>query len=245
MTVMVQEYPFEASPAVKEMMRTIENSTSVIYWYSDGGRVSHNGSIFFLDTRKALFGVTARHVYEGYLESDKAEPMICQIGNLVIDPKERLIGMGTHLDIATFRITRKELAELGNITVPWPPKVPEVGGGVFVCGLPGFAREMPAPRRVEFKHFTALMRVDSVSDRAISMVRQPDEEMMDICGHELPPPNMDIGGMSGGPIVVHMRTPRDLTCWFISAVISEGHQSYDIIHGARADWIADDGTVHG
>jgi hypothetical protein len=118
MIVMAQEYPFEASPAVKEMMRTIATSTSVIYWHSDGGPVSHNGSMFFLDTRKALFGVTARHVYEGYLESDKAEPMICRIGNLVIDPKERLIGMGTHLDIATFHITRQELAELGNITVP-------------------------------------------------------------------------------------------------------------------------------
>jgi hypothetical protein len=36
-----------------------------------------------------------------------------------------------------------------------------------------------------------------------------------------------------------------LTCWFTSAVISEGHQSYDIIHGSRADWINDDGTIHG
>jgi len=36
-----------------------------------------------------------------------------------------------------------------------------------------------------------------------------------------------------------------LTCWFLSAVISEGQEAYDIIHGARADWISEDGTING
>jgi hypothetical protein len=171
--------------------------------------------------------------------------MVLTMGSTLVAPKERLIGTGTDIDIATFHITPGELAELGNITVPWPPKVPAVGTGVFVCGLPGFARDMPASRIVAFKHFTALMCVDSVSERAISMVRQPNEEMMDLLGKGLPPPNMDIGGMSGGPIAAHMNTPTGLTCWFLSAVVSEGHQAYDIIHGARADWINDDGTISG
>jgi hypothetical protein len=90
---------------------------------------------------KALFGVTARHVYERYLERAEAEPTICQIGNLVVNLKERLIGTG--------------------------------------------------------------------------------------------------------PIAIHMNTPMGLTCWFLSAVISEGHQEYDIIHGVRADRINDDGTICG
>jgi hypothetical protein len=44
-----------------------------------------------------------------------------------------------------------------------------------------------------------------------------------------------------------MNTPVGSTCWFLSAVITEGHQAqaYDIIHGARADWINDDGTITG
>lgn len=242
---MEQGYPFGPDPAGTEMMETIEKSTTAIYWHADGGPVLHNGSMFFVRTKKALFGVTARHVYEGYLKCAEVEPMICQIGNVVVTPKERLIGTGIDIDIATFRIRPSELAELGNITVPWPPKVPGVGAGVFVCGLPGLARDMPAPKIVTFKHFTALMCVDSVSDRAISMVRQPNEEMMDLLAKGPPPPNMDIGGMSGGPIAIHMNTPMGLTCWFLSAVISEGHQAYDIIHGARADWINDDGTING
>src|SRR5208283_3911044 len=238
-------YAFGPDPAGREMMQTITNSTTAIYWHADGGPVLHNGSMFFVRTKNALFGVTARHVYEGYLKCAEAEPTICQIGNLVVNPRERLIGTGTDIDIATFHITPSELAELGNITVPWAPKVPAVGEGVFVCGLPGFARSMPAPRNVELKHFTALMRVESVSERAIKMVRQPNEEMVDLLGRELPPPNMDIGGMSGGPIALHMNTPMGLTCWFLSAVISEGQQAFDIIHGARADWINDDGNISG
>jgi hypothetical protein len=226
-------------------MQAITRSTTAIYWHTDGGPVAHNGSIFFVGTKSALFGVTARHVYEEYLKDADAGPTICQIGDLVVNPKERLISTGTDIDIATFDITPRELAELGNITVPWPPNMPAVGTGVFVCGLPGFARGMPASRMVTFMHFVALMCVDSVSERGISMVRQPNEEMIDLLGKELPPSNMDIGGMSGGPIAVHMNTPMGLTCWFLSAVISEGHQAYDIIHGARADRINDDGTVSG
>jgi hypothetical protein len=245
MAGMGQGYPFESDLPDREMMRTIERSTAAIYWHADGGPVLHNGSMFFVRTEKALFGVTARHVYEEYLECAEAAPTIFQINDLVVAPKGRLIGTSTEIDIATFHITHSELALLGNITVPWPPQKPCEGAGVFVCGLPGSARGMPAPRTVTFKHFTALMRVDSVSERAISMVRQPNEEMVDLYGKELPPPNMDIGGMSGGPIAVRMNTRGGVTCWFLSAVISEGHQAYDIIHGARADWINEDGTIRG
>ena len=57
------------------------------------------------------------------------------VGFVDDDPQKRgrvihgvpVIGMGTDIDIATFHITRSELAELGHITVPWPPKVPPVG----------------------------------------------------------------------------------------------------------------------
>jgi hypothetical protein len=56
---------------------------------------------------------------------------------------------------------------------------------------------------------------------------------------------MDIGGMSGGPVALNMKTPADLTCWFISAVVAEGHKEWDIIHAARADWINEDGTIRG
>jgi hypothetical protein len=227
------------------MMRTIMNSTSAIYWHCHGGPVLDSGSAFFVRTGDAIFGVTARHVYEQYLASAASEPMVCQVGSLVIPLEERFIAVGTDVDIATFHVPAAEVADLGNTTVPWPPKVPVEGAGVFVCGLPGFARDMPRAKTVTFKHFVALMCVDSVSDRAISMVRQPDEDMIDVFGRELPPPNMDMGGMSGGPIAVHMNTPMGLTCWFTSAVISEGHQSYDIIHGSRADWINAVGTIHG
>src|SRR5271154_292366 len=109
------EYAFRADKAGQEMFQTIVRSTAVLYWHADGGPVLHNGSMFFLDTKKALFGVTARHVYEGYLRAREQGPMTCQIGNLVFDPTERLIDLGRDVDIATFRVTEQEIAELGRL----------------------------------------------------------------------------------------------------------------------------------
>ena len=83
-TGMGKGYPFGPDPAGKEMMQTITKSTTAIYWHADGRPVLHNGSMFFVNTGRALFGVTARHVYEEYLECADAEPTICQVGNLVV-----------------------------------------------------------------------------------------------------------------------------------------------------------------
>ena len=116
------------------------------------------------------------------------------------DPVSRLIAAGTDIDITTFHITAEELRCLRRITTPWPPVIPEVGNGVLVCGLPGETRLTPRPGLLDMGYSTALMRVDSVTDRTISMMMQPNKEMIDILGIGLPPPSRDIGGMSGGPV---------------------------------------------
>jgi hypothetical protein len=69
--------------------------------------------------------------------------------------------------------------------------------------------------------------------------------MIDIMGKGFPPDALDIGGMSGGPIVTIQITSAGILTWNIGAMIYEGHQSFDIIKGMRADLIADDGTVKG
>ncbi|HEY6372712.1 MAG TPA: hypothetical protein VIX37_19190, partial [Candidatus Sulfotelmatobacter sp.] len=93
----------------------IMNSTSAIYWHSDGGPVLHSGSAFLVRTNKAMFGVTAKHVYEGYLASAASEPMVYQVNDLAIPFEERLISVGADVDIATFRVTPAELAYLASV----------------------------------------------------------------------------------------------------------------------------------
>jgi hypothetical protein len=201
--------------------------------------------MFFLNTGKALFAVTARHVFESYVEHARERNITCQIGGMKFDPVSRLISMGSEIDIVTFRITPNELAELRMNTMPWPPFTPPEGNGVLVCGFPGYGRFAHKPGGVTFSCFSGLMRVDSISDRSISMLRQANEELVDVLGVGHPGPNLDIGGTSGGPIAGVQKTPSGLLLWFISGVIVEGHQSFDIIYAARADLINEDGTIKG
>jgi hypothetical protein len=218
------------------------NSTSAIHW-GRGGVILNNGSMFFLDTGKRLLAVTARHVYHGYVEAALNAPVHCYIDNLRFDPIQRLISEGNKTDIATFRITRDELAAIGKITIPWPPVKPQVGKSVIFSGVPAFARSNPHPGQVGFSCYIGTFKVDNVSDCSLSLIRPPQGEMVDIAGKGFPPDSLDIGGMSGGPIASMEQTPGGIFAWSIVGLIYEGHQSFDIIKGVRTDLIDEDGTV--
>jgi hypothetical protein len=227
----------------KELLRTMMNSTSAIHW-GRGGVIHNNGSMFFLDTGNKLLAVTARHVYRGYVEAALKAPLDCYIDSLRFDPIQRLVSEGRETDIATFRITREELAALGKITIPWPPVKPHKGKSVMFSGVPGFARSNPRRGEFGFGCYVASFKVDNVDDTSLSLMRPPQGEMVDIIGKGFPPDALDIGGMSGGPIASMELTPNGIFAWSIAALIYEGHQSFDIIKGVRADLIDDDGIVH-
>lgn len=86
--------------------------------------------------------VTAGHVFEQFVE-DRTGRRIrgCQIGNVGFNPEERLIDWGhdKRIDIATFRITPEEIAEIGKSVVigtdgAWPPP-PDENGVVYFGGF--------------------------------------------------------------------------------------------------------------
>lgn len=234
----------EASPDAfhRELFGTVQQSTSVLSW-GNSGRVSNNGSVFFIDTGKVLMAVTARHVYHAYVEAALKAPHLCYIDNLPFDPIRTFLSEGKDVDIATFRITPAELKTLGELTMPWPPIIPEPGKSVILAGWPGVGRSSPAPAKVHFRCYIAMFGVDNVNDLSISMMKPPNSELVDIVGKGLPPAQFDIGGMSGGPIAAVLKTPSGLITWQLSAVIYEGHQTFEIFKGARADFIGDDGNV--
>jgi hypothetical protein len=244
-----QNDPFSLSgrvlpdPFHKEMLKTMLNSTSAIYW-TRRGKILNNGSMFFVDTGKQLLGVTARHVYHGYVEAVLKEPTNCHIDELRFDPIQRLVSEGKITDIATFSITQEEIKRINKLTVPWPPAIPQKGKSVLFSGAPAFARSNPQPYQLGFSCYTGTFKVDNVNECSLSLMRPPREELVDIVGKGLPPDALDIGGMSGGPIASMELTPGGIFAWSIVGVIYEGHQSFDIIKGARADLIDEDGIVH-
>ena len=111
----------------------------------------------FADRERGPFAVTAGHVFEQFVD-DRAGRRIrgCQIGNVGFNPEGRLIDWGRdpRIDIATFRITPEEIAEIGKSVVlrtdgAWPPP-PNESGVVYFGGFPGCERIEFAPREFSF-----------------------------------------------------------------------------------------------
>ena len=93
-------------PVARFLLATLNKATAPFEWFDPASDVppSH-GSMFFLDTGKLVLGITARHVYEAYLQRSEADSRICcQVNNLRFAPNERLRGLGRESDVATFEV---------------------------------------------------------------------------------------------------------------------------------------------
>jgi hypothetical protein len=77
------------------------------------------------------------------------------------------------------------------------------------------------------------------------MVTPPNDEMIDLIGKGLPPRNIDVGGMSGGPVITPFREVSGELTYSLSGVIYECQPNLEIIKAARAAKIDDHGLVQG
>jgi hypothetical protein len=81
----------------------------VPFWWSSGPRggaqVRQNGTLCYVNTGTRRIGITADHVYAGYLV-DKAqhEEVECQFGGSTVNPEDRLIARSERYDLATFDV---------------------------------------------------------------------------------------------------------------------------------------------
>jgi hypothetical protein len=206
--------------------------------------VPNHGSVFFIKPRNIPFAVTARHVYEGYVKRlEQNSGVKCQINSLRFDPTQRLVGYGRDCDIATFWLTPTEFEGLDRLAIPWPPLILMEGQLVLYAGLPAVAKKSPEPGYVDFGVYTSLAVVDSLSDRDISSVTPPPDQLIGILGKGLPPQGYDLAGMSGGPMIILVESHAGIVSWWLAGIIYECHPTFEIVKGARADAIHEDGTV--
>jgi hypothetical protein len=207
-----------------------------------------NGTTFFLDCGKGVFGVTAGHVYDAAATA-AATGVACQIGasTTPIDLRDRLISRGRDVDIATYRVSPAEVATFDAVPLTgwqatWPPKPPEVDSGVMYGGYPGVARRITKPWRIEFNSLTSTGVANSVSDRDISTVIERDVVVVTM-GLEMPPEGYDLAGMSGGPMLTVVQGDSVIG-WRLAGVIYSCSRSLgEIVVAARADFIAADGSI--
>lgn len=210
------------------------------------------GSIFFLDCGRGPFAVTAGHVFEQFT-ADRAARRVrgVQIGKVGFNPEERLIDWGRDrkIDIATFRVTPEEIAEIGKKIVQgidgaWP-QPPNLGETIFFGGFPGGERIEVAPMEFSLGLHSAMTPLTDFTEYQLGC-RFDQQYWVDVRGLGLPKVGYDLGGVSGGPML-HPVYRDGVWSWRLLGVISEAimEQDFERITAVRAHFILPDGRIGG
>jgi len=227
-----------------------------LWWVFENAEVGfglRNGSAFLVDLGHGVFAVTAAHVFREYLTAKKTAVAIgCQLGNLLFDPETQLICCRNDLDIATFRVSPSEAEQIGKpIVTPgppnWGPLSPEAGHFVFFAGFPAQTRGITADRNFATVPYLAMPEITSVTDRQIAC-RINREKIIDFSGRGLPPEGYDIGGVSGGPLLLPTLVregPVEGVVWRFAGVVVEAAsgEMFEQIIAVRAHYIRPDGQI--
>lgn len=208
-----------------------------------------NGSAFFEDTGKEVFGITADHVIEKCIEcSNEANYTIGLFPvNYSAKPAElleiknigdRIISRSKKRDIATFKVTSDELTKLGVFVVSrWPPDTPETGKGIGFCGFPSDTKNIVTISRTKqldivfsIMVFPVMAFATSINEYQITYTFDWKEAVA-TQGFKLPPADLNLGGMSGGPALAKLITKGGIEIWGPAGVISQGELNYEFGEG--------------
>ncbi len=234
-------------PFGTELVNVIEPCVAPLYRKKAGSSdAPSNGSAFFVNIGTALFGVTAKHVYDAFAEEANLDlRIVCWFYNFpLLDLRSRLISRGRECDVATFEILPSEISRLDRRAAPWPPSIPPKGKSVVFAGFPGIGKKMNATGELTFGMFKSMTNVDCLSERDISLVRPPDDQVTDVDGKGLPPHDIDLGGMSGGPLFTVL-DGAGIVSWALAGVIYEYGAQFEIIKAVKGDVIGNDGKING
>lgn len=214
-----------------------------------GGLRLRNGSAFLADYGHGIFAVTAAHVFAEYLEAKRTARAIgCQLGNALFEPEARLVNSRDDLDIATFRVTPEEVKQINKSVVrPDPPGwgtlTPVPRDFAFFAGFPAQTRGMTSDGNFATAPYFAMPPITSVTDRQITC-RFDRQKMIDFSGSGLPPPGYDIGGVSGGPMLMPTLVEGGVV-WRFAGLIVEAASGdlFEQVVAVRAHYIQPDGRI--
>jgi len=212
-----------------------------------------NGSAFLVNRGSGVFAVTAAHVLAEYISTKTNAEMIgCQLGNVEFNPEARLIRRNDNLDIATFRVTEREATEIGKaivISEPsiWEPLAPAAGNFAFFAGFPAQNRGTSSSGDFITAPYFAMPSISSVTDHQITC-RFEREKLIDLSGQGLPPQGYDIGGVSGGPLLMPTLVREsgvEGVIWRLAGVVVQAAagEMFEQIVAVRSSYIQRDGKV--
>ncbi len=203
-----------------------------------------NGTLTIVRTSERLIGVTARHVVQGYLDAREVHPVVLQVMSAEVRDLNIIAMSSKGLDLATIELDEELLAKLGKAIVPlsgWPPLAPEEGRGIMLAGYPGGERIFSAGS-INWGLFTALGVARVVTHDQITWTVEREYEMQDASIPSLPP-QADLGGVSGGPVVGWFETASGITQYRLCGIISQASAMLENVVAKRAEFIMPDGSV--
>lgn len=172
-----------------------------------GGKI--NGACgCVLQLNAGTFVVTASHVLSGYEDRVRSgEVLNWQVGDLPpFDPIPRIAWRDMERDIVLLRISKNEARRIGPCTISsppkWPPCLPQEGQVVLVGGYPKALREEdPSSGRIGAGPYSAVFRVTKVgAGHCKCLIERKD--LISFTGMPLPQPGTEMGGLSGGPVLL-------------------------------------------
>lgn len=207
-----------------------------------GHWASGSGCLLRLGAR--TFGVTCRHVVEGFRQfRSLSGTAVFRFGLAEFDPDKHVVAESERLDIVTLDLTQFVGGRLDSASciepVEWPPAEVADDDVLALAGFPGIWRQEVAAEHLRFYSFSSgATAVDSLASDHLYTQIKPDQcvaSMEDRLEVE------SLGGLSGGPVFA-WRTGVVLRAEFIG-IVTEYQESWDLLHIRRANCLRADGTI--
>jgi hypothetical protein len=248
----------------KAELEIASSYTSPLIWTVDAGnglKRMKGGTVFFLDTGKAVFAVTAAHVVLEFFADSKIANVRAAIAAHGKSPMriplgDRIIDASAEIDIATLRVSEDEIQYFNKKPLrghvrEWPPKLAEVNAPATYCGFPGVGRR-PVEGGVSFGAVPMGGIVTSSHETMIS-IQIEREQLVRLLGDDDMPENFNFGGMSGGPLIAVVQA-EIMRTWKPGGVIISGPNpgdapdqdfipGFDVIRARPIHFIRADGTL--
>jgi hypothetical protein len=240
-----------------------------LYWpvqHPDGSVTARNGTAFFLQTKEALFGVTAAHVIEGpnsWREHCKAHGRTrLRLGGragqaVLFDWDARRVDINLEIDVATFTISPQEIARIGRtvysgLQTQWPPAPPVDRQGVLYAGFPAVGTKILSHEAVEFGVVCGTGLVSAINERDVHTLIER-EYLEPVFSKEIIPEDYVFGGISGAPLLQILLKENGLLLNDLSGVIVSGPNvsddaqesipGFELISARRVRFIRPDGSL--
>ena len=195
---------------------------------SVGGEL-HSGSGFVIERGGLSYLGTAWHVVERWLDLvGRGQNVLFQVRDALLDPRESIAWKDEDNDLVFLRLTEEERGQIGVAVCEavrgWPPPHPSEGAYVLVSGFPAVVRKRETQQRVVFNALSTLTQVTSVGERHI-VCQFTREHWVSFDMNGVPPHGTDLGGVSGGPVLL-----AEALSYPLVGAVSEFHPSFELLY---------------